>query len=191
VILSLCTHRMPHVILLLHAHPYPSRSRAGKALLAAVRDLPGIEMRSLYDLYPGFDIDVEAEQAALARAEAVVWLHPVYWYSVPGLLKHWFDVVLTRGWAYGKGGTALAGKACLWAVTTGGDEAAYTDTGMHQKAFAEFHAPVEQTAKFCGMRWQEPFVLHGAHLIDEAALGSAAAAFRARLAELASLEKPA
>ena len=104
------------MVLILYAHPYPQHSRAGKALLDAVGDLPGLETRSLYDLYPDFDIDVAAEQAALTRAELVVWLHPVYWYSVPSMLKHWFDVVLLRGWAYGKEGNALRGKRCLWAA---------------------------------------------------------------------------
>ena len=56
------------MILIVRAHPYPQRSRAGRALLEAVHDLPDLEVRSLYDLYPDFDIDVAAEQAALARA---------------------------------------------------------------------------------------------------------------------------
>ena len=81
------------MILVIYAHPYPQHSRAGKAMLEAVRDLPDLEVRSLYDLYTDFDIDIAAEQAALKRAELVVWLHPVYWYSVPALLKHWFEPV--------------------------------------------------------------------------------------------------
>ena len=105
------------MILVVYAHPYPTRSRAGRALLQAIGDLPDVTVRSLYDLYPDFDIDVTAEQEALARAQLIVWLHPFYWYSVPGLMKHWFDKVLEQGWAYGEGGTALAGKRCLWAPT--------------------------------------------------------------------------
>src|SRR5688572_32930914 len=107
------------MILLVHAHPYPGRSRAGSVLLEAVRDLPGLELHMLYDRYPDFAIDVEAEQEALGRARVVVWQHPLYWYSVPPLLKLWFDKVLTLGWAYGPGGTALHGKTVQWVVTTG------------------------------------------------------------------------
>ena len=59
------------MILVLHAHPYPRTSRAGAALLAAIRDLPSLEVRSLYELYPDFDIDVAAEQAALERADVL------------------------------------------------------------------------------------------------------------------------
>ncbi|MBC7624708.1 MAG: glutathione-regulated potassium-efflux system oxidoreductase KefF [Aeromicrobium sp.] len=171
------------MILVISAHPYPQRSRASRALIDAVRDLPGVAVRSLYDKYPDFDIDVEAEQTALTAARVVVWLHPIYWYSVPGLLKHWFDVVLTRGWAYGGGAAALAGKACLWVTTTGGTSETYTEQGVHQRPFDAFVAPVEQTAKFCGMRWLAPLHFYGAHVISDAELASHAALFRARLIE--------
>lgn len=169
------------MILIIHAHPYPQRSRVCRTMLAAVGDLPGVEVRSLYDLYPDFDIDVIAEQAALRRADLIVWLHPIYWYSVPGMLKHWFDVVLLRHWAYGEGGNALHGKHCLWVTSTGGQESSFSETGAHRRTFAEFIAPVEQTARFCGMHWEEPIITHGAHLISDDELGAAALAFKHRL----------
>ena len=153
------------------------------AMLNAIRDMPGLEVRSLYDLYPDFDIDVAAEQRALAGADLVVWLHPIYWYSAPSMLKHWFDVVLLRGWAYGNEGTALHGKDCLWVVSAGGDKPSYSATGMHAQPFENFAAPIEQTARFCGMNWQTPIVLYGAHSIDDAALAAEAENFRARLLE--------
>ena len=84
------------MLLLIFAHPYPDRSRANQALLEGVRGMKELELRSLYELYPGFDIDVPAEQAALSRAKIVIWQHPTYWYAPPGLLKHWFDKVLLR-----------------------------------------------------------------------------------------------
>jgi glutathione-regulated potassium-efflux system ancillary protein KefF len=170
-------------ILVIFAHPYPQASRACAAILAALQDLPDTEVRSLYDLYPDFDIDVAAEQAAAARAGLVVWLHPLYWYGAPALLKHWFDTVLVRGWAYGDAEAgALAGKECLWAVTTGGDEEAFSPTGRHGRAFADFVAPVEQIARYCGMNWLPPYVMHGAHEIAAAALAESARALRDRLA---------
>ncbi|MEI7429911.1 MAG: glutathione-regulated potassium-efflux system oxidoreductase KefF [Betaproteobacteria bacterium] len=169
------------MILIIHAHPYPQRSRAGRALLEAVRDLPGVEVHSLYDLYPDFDIDVQAEQAALMRADLVVWLHPVYWYSVPAMLKHWFDVVLLHGWAYGKDGHALRGKHCLWVATTGGQESSFSESGMHQLPFAEVEAPIRQTARFSGMEWEAPITLHGAHAQSEEQLSTAGQVFRERL----------
>ena len=178
------------MICLVYAHPYPDRSRANRALLDGVRDHSGLTIRSLYDLYPDFAIDVDAEQAALAQAHVVVLQHPLYWYSVPGLLKHWFDKVLTFGWAYGPGGRALQGKTCLWVTTTGAAAPGYAAEGMHQRPFADFVPPVEQTARFCGMQWAEPLVVHGAHQADAAAFAAHVHRYRAQLRGLAARAAP-
>jgi NAD(P)H dehydrogenase (quinone) len=47
--------------------------------------------------------DVRAEQARIDRADALVLVYPVYWWSMPGLLKGWIDRVFTNGWAYDEG----------------------------------------------------------------------------------------
>lgn len=172
------------MIYLLHAHPHPARSRANRALLDAVADLPALTRRSLYDDYPDFAIDVERERAALTAAHTIVWQHPLYWYSVPGMLKHWFDEVLGLGWAYGTGGTALQGKRALWVVTTGAGTDAYTEAGPHAHPFPTFEPPIRQTARFCGMAWLEPVVVHWAHRISDAELAAHAARYRERLLEL-------
>ena len=174
------------MILIIHAHPYPSRSRATHALSQAALTLPEVTVHSLYERYPDFDIDIAAEQAALSQAQLIVWLHPLYWYSVPGLLKHYFDKVLSLGWAYGgrsdgSSGRALDGKHCLWAASTGGDNEAYSTAGIHANAFAEFVMPIEMTARFCGMFWQPPFVVHGAHMISDDELSAKADAFKLQL----------
>ncbi|GLK55553.1 NAD(P)H dehydrogenase (quinone) [Methylopila capsulata] len=44
--------------------------------------------------------DVLAEQARIDRADALVLVYPVYWWSMPGQLKGWIDRVFTNGWAY-------------------------------------------------------------------------------------------
>jgi putative NADPH-quinone reductase len=105
------------MILIIYAHPYPQHSHANKRMLEQAGTLEGVEIRSLYQLYPDFNIDVAAEQAALARADLVIWQHPMQWYSVPPLLKLWMDKVLSHGWAYGHNGIALRGKSLMWAVT--------------------------------------------------------------------------
>ena len=168
------------MVLVIYAHPYPRRSRACAALLEAVRGLPGLEVRALYDLYPDFDIDVGAEQSALERARLVVWLHPLYWYTVPGMMKHWFDVVLLGGWAHGDGGLALKGKEVLWATTTG-DVEKYALTGAHAHPFEAFVPVVEQTARYCHMRWLEPFVVHDSHGMTDEMLAQQAQRFLKRI----------
>lgn len=47
--------------------------------------------------------DVIAEQKRIDRADALVLVYPVYWWSMPGLLKGWIDRVFTNGWAYDYG----------------------------------------------------------------------------------------
>lgn len=55
--------------------------------------------------------DVRAEQARIDRADALVLVYPVYWWSMPGLLKGWIDRVFSNGWAYDeKPGGKLAKK---------------------------------------------------------------------------------
>ncbi|CAD5110487.1 NAD(P)H-dependent oxidoreductase [Zestomonas carbonaria] len=44
--------------------------------------------------------DVLAEQARIDRADALVLVYPVYWWSMPGLLKGWIDRVFSNGWAF-------------------------------------------------------------------------------------------
>jgi glutathione-regulated potassium-efflux system ancillary protein KefF len=71
------------MITLIYAHPYPLHSRANRALLEAVWDLPGLQIRDLYALYPDFHIDSRAEQEALAGSATVVLQHPLHWYHAP------------------------------------------------------------------------------------------------------------
>jgi glutathione-regulated potassium-efflux system ancillary protein KefF len=175
-------------IVVIQAHPYPNHSRANRALGLAIDGLAGVDIRALYDRYPDFSIDVEAEQQALAAATVVVWQHPLYWYTSPALLKLWFEKVLTAGWAYGPGGVALRGKRCLWVVTTGGEGFDYTPSGVHQHVFDAFASVVRQTARFCGMSWLEPLVVHGAHQLEETELQAFGARYRATLMALRAEE---
>src|SRR5947208_761313 len=100
---------------------------AGVSSTTCVVPLGGraISLSVTYHLVLDYDIDVAAEQAAVDAAQLVVMQHPIQWYSMPALMKLWVDEVLTYGWAYGQGGTALQGKD-LWLVgTTGGPESSY------------------------------------------------------------------
>lgn len=44
--------------------------------------------------------DVVREQQRIDRADALVLVYPVYWWSFPALLKGWIDRVFSNGWAY-------------------------------------------------------------------------------------------
>ena len=47
--------------------------------------------------------DVAAEQARLQAADTLVLVYPLYWWSLPAVLKGWIDRVFTQGWAYQDG----------------------------------------------------------------------------------------
>ncbi len=173
-------------IVVIYAHPYPNRSRAGRALLDRVRDLPSLTVSSLYDRYPDFAIDVAREQELLSRARVVAWQCPIYWYSVPSLLKLWFEKVLTDDFAYGSEGKALTGKPILWVTTTGTPLSSYRTNGVHHHAFDAFIRPVEETARFCGMKWQPPIVVHDAHDVSDDELGTHGDTYRRQLELLSS-----
>lgn len=44
--------------------------------------------------------DIELSQTLLKWADHIVFFYPVWWTSMPGLLKGWLDRVLTPGFAY-------------------------------------------------------------------------------------------
>jgi glutathione-regulated potassium-efflux system ancillary protein KefF len=170
-------------ILVIAAHPQLEQSRATRSLMAAAAGLDAarVEVRDLYALYPDYFIDVAAEQARLAQARLVVWLHPVHWYSMPPLLKLWLDEVFAFGWAYGPGGRALVGKDLWLVASTGGPQESYRPDGYNRYFFDAFLHPNEQTAALCGMRWLPPLVLHGAHGASPQALAAHAGLFAQRL----------
>jgi glutathione-regulated potassium-efflux system ancillary protein KefF len=168
-------------ILVLAAHPDWRDSRVNRQLLAAARTAAGVRVHDLYSQYPDYDIDVAAEQSAAGAAGLIVLLHPIQWYSMPALLKLWLDEVLTYGWAYGAGGTALQGKDLWLVATTGAPERSYHPQGYNRYFFDAFLPPYEQTAALCGMRFLPPLVLHGARSASETAVAEHVAVFAQRL----------
>jgi glutathione-regulated potassium-efflux system ancillary protein KefF len=100
---------------------------------------------------------------------------------MPSLLKEWIDTVFEHGWAYGHDGKALQGKDLLLAATTGGGAESYSESGDHRRVFSDFLPPYEQTARLCGMRWLELFIVHGARHMEEADITGQASRYRALL----------
>ena len=171
-------------VLLTLAHPALERSRANRALAKAAKGLDGVTFHDLYETYPDFAIDIEAEQEKLLAHDVIAVQFPLYWYATPALLKEWFDLVWLHGFAYGLDGNALAGKRLFAACTTGGAAKAYHAHGYNRFSMDEFLRPLEQTAYLCGMVWETPFVVHGAAIKDDEELKAEALRYRARVASL-------
>ena len=168
-------------VLVLFAHPALEKSRVHRHMVAAVPQVDGITFHDLYEAYPRMDVDVDREQRLLLEHDVVVFQFPFYWYSTPPLLKQWQDLVLVHGWAYGSTGTALEGKALLCAVSTGGREEAYHPEGYNRFTVRQLMAPLERTAKLCGMRFLPPWVVYGTHRLGDEGLALAARGYGALL----------
>ncbi len=165
-------------LLVLFAHPALEKSRVNRRLAAAVDGLPGVTFHDLYEAYPDSHIPPDREQELLAAHDAFVFQFPFFWYSTPAILKEWQDIVLQHGWAYGSEGNALRGKTALFAVSTGGSEAAYQVDGYNRHTMRQFLAPLYQTCRLCGIDCLPPFVVHGTHAMPPEKIDEHAADYR-------------
>lgn len=155
----------PGRVLFVYAHPNHSKSRANRKIADRVRELEHLKFVDLYAEFPDFAMSEYAvrEQQSLLRSHDVLFIqHPMYWYSMPALLKLWLDEVFLSGFAYGQGEMALRGKTLQISMTTGGGAEAYTPQGFHGRSFDEFLYPWKQTARLIEMKFAEPLVLHAA-----------------------------
>ena len=142
-------------VLVVYAHPNPDSFN--HAVLE--RFVAGLQSRNheveILDLYAqGFDpllsaadlaalqagetpADIKSQQAKVARAEGLAFIFPIWWSSMPAVLKGWIDRVFSLGFAYafreeGPVGLLKQQKALL-ITTAGGDQAFFDHSGI-QKA---------------------------------------------------------
>ncbi len=140
------------------AHPFRNRSRVNAAVLERVANIPDVTVTDLYEKYPDFHLNVEREKALVLSHDVVFLQHPFLWYSMPPLLKLWFDEVFELGLAYGSGGTAFRNKILQLSVTAGGPKEAYNRSGAAKPSITEYTKPYEETAAVSGMGWARPLV---------------------------------
>ena len=172
-------------VLVLHAHPHPTQSNVNVRMIRAAGEIDDVTPIDLYARYPRHDIDIEAEQERLLEHDVLVLQFPFHWYSAPSLVKLWLDVVLEFGFAYGEGGTRLAGKSLLIATTAGGAEEAYEPDGHNRFPIRTLLTPFEQTANLCRMRYLAPFVLFSSlRAAEEGAAETHVARYRSLLEAL-------
>lgn len=111
--------------------------------------------------------DIVREHRFLEEADLIIFQFPLWWYSMPALLKGYVDRVFSMGWAYG-GKQALAGKPIMVSITTGAPELAWTPEkrGTIHEIFKHLFIG---TFELCGLQNLEPFVVYGAkrHLEEE------------------------
>lgn len=148
--------------LIILGHPNIEQSLANKTILEELQQSHlKVEIRSLAELYPDYRMDISAEQEALLEHQNIVFQYPLYWYNMPAILKHWFDVVLEYQFAYGSKGDKLKGKNFIPSFTVGAPESEYHTLGEHHFRIQEFCKNLEQTAYYTQMNFVEPFYFHG------------------------------
>jgi NAD(P)H dehydrogenase (quinone) len=137
--------------------------------------------------------DIAAEQAKLMAADAVIFQFPLWWFSMPAIMKGWIERVYAYGLAYGHKGAGnthrygeggLAGKRAMLSVTTGGPADDYAPRGINGQ-FDELLFPITHGVLFYpGMEVLPTFAVHGANRLDGAGVEAAKAALAARVQNL-------
>jgi glutathione-regulated potassium-efflux system ancillary protein KefG len=161
--------------LVLVAHPNLSESRVNKAWATALTGREGVTVRNLNAEYPNMDIDVLLEQELLLAHDRIVFLFPLYWYSSPAILKHWFDLVLQPGFAYGIGGDKLAGKEFIVGTAVGSNREGYRSGNYNNFSVDELLRPFQQSVNYVGGRYMPPFCFYRSIIASDAEIAASAA----------------
>ncbi len=122
--------------------------------------------RDLYSEYPDFNIDIAREQQFLLEHDRVVIQFPLYWYSMPPLLKKWLDDVLTFNFAYGSEGDKLKGKDMQLIVSVGGREKFYSGFDIFA-TIPELLRPFQLTANLAQMNYLIPEYMYESDAADQ------------------------
>jgi len=137
--------------------------------------------------------DVEEEQRKILAADAVILLFPLWWFSMPAIMKGWVDRVWAFGLAYGYQGAGnayrygdggFAGKRALLAVSVGGPERDYSPRGINGPLEQLLFPITHGTLFFPGMQVLPTFAVYGAGGIDAKGMAEAGAAWGARVERL-------
>ncbi len=140
--------------------------------------------------------DIALEQKKLLWADALILQFPLWWFSLPAILKGWVERVYAYGFAYGVGehsdahwgdrygeGT-LARKRAMLVVTTGGWESHYGPRGINGP-MDDILFPIQHGILYYpGFDVLPPFVVHRTSRMDEARFSEICGALSQRLDDL-------
>ncbi|WP_458762003.1 NAD(P)H-dependent oxidoreductase [Cupriavidus basilensis] len=140
--------------------------------------------------------DIALEQDKLRWADAVILQFPLWWFSMPAILKGWVERVYVYGFAYGVGehsdarwgdrygeGT-LAGKRAMLIVTAGGWESHYGPRGINGPMDDVLFPIQHGMLYYPGFDVLPPFVIYRTSRIDEARFSKICDALGQRLDDL-------
>ena len=181
---------MAKKILLLFAHPSMNNSRVHSKLLPLAKGIEHLTIHDLYAQYPDEFIIAEREQMLLNNHDIILMQFPLFWFSTPGILKNWQDIVLEYGYAIGGEKQALKDKYFGVITSTGGrDYSATNEEGFRRLTVRDYLVPLESMAMVCAMKYLPPFVIHDGRRIDDEKLAQHARNYRYYLDNLSAIEK--
>lgn len=132
--------------------------------------------------------DIQRELDKLLWADLLILNFPLYWFSVPAILKGWIDRVLVSGVCYGgkrfydQGG--LAGKKVLVTLTLGGREHMFGEGAIHGPLEDMLRPLLRGTLAYVGMDVLPPFVAWHVPYISNDAREDFLRGYQARLEQL-------
>ncbi|XP_045888920.1 NAD(P)H dehydrogenase [quinone] 1 [Micropterus dolomieu] len=104
--------------------------------------------------------DIVAEQRKVEEAELIIFQFPVYWFSVPAILKGWIDRVLTQGFAFSLKNMYSNGifkdKKAMLSFTTGAAQSMFKPDGINGDINVTLWPLQNGTLHFCGFQVLAP-----------------------------------
>ncbi|KAM4744345.1 NAD(P)H dehydrogenase [quinone] 1 [Anableps anableps] len=137
--------------------------------------------------------DITAEQRKLEEAELIIFQFPLYWFSVPAILKGWFDRVLTQGFAFSLQNIYSNGvfkdKKAMLSFTTGAAETMFQPDGINGDMNVTLWPLQNGILNFCGLQVLAPQIFWSPAHCSAAVRTQMLEGWRARLKGLLT-EKP-
>jgi NAD(P)H dehydrogenase (quinone) len=133
----------------------------------------------------GFAYDIETEQQKVEWCELMIWQFPLWWFSVPGILKGWVDRVFAMGRFYGNDrlyeNGVFSGRRAMLSLTTGGAEDAYIKDGFNGDIFNMLKPVHRGVFGFTGFSVLRPQIVYGPARLSPAERETALDDWRNRL----------
>lgn len=136
--------------------------------------------------------DIAAEIEKVKNADLLIFSFPLYWFSVPALLKGWIDRVLISGVCYGgmrfydQGG--LKGKKAMLAFTLGGREHMFGPGAIHGELELMLRPLLRGTLAYVGLEVLPFFAAYHIPYLKPEARAAILQDYRAHLAGLDALQ---
>jgi NAD(P)H dehydrogenase (quinone) len=113
----------------------------------------------------GFSEDIRREQEKLVAADLLILQFPLWWFSVPAILKGWVDRVIAVGVLYDRqrrySNGVLQGKRAMLSFTAGGPPSAYAAGGVSGNMDVVLWPLQNGVLNFLGFDVLPPFIAFG------------------------------